>query len=477
MTRNALSIIFILICLAGCSTLAPKYSQPEAPVPAQWPEGSASKVTAGSQAANIGWREFYVDEQLQKVIALALENNRDLRTAALNIEKARALYRIQRAELFPTVSATGLASRQHLPGEVAGTPKDVTIEQDSVSLGVSTWEIDFFGRVRSLKESALEQYLATEQARRSAQISLVAEVANVYMTLAIDREDLQLAEETLENQKASYDLIQRRFKSGISSEIDPLQARTRIESARVDVARYTGQVVLDENALNLLTGSKVPPELLPGRLETGMTRNDIIAGLPSEVLLRRPDILQAENQLKAANANIGAARAAFFPRIALTGSAGTIGVELSDLFKSGSNTWTFAPQIVLPIFDSGARKANLKAAQVDFKIYLARYEKVVQSAFKEVADALSQRVTLDAQLAAQESLVQASREVFRLAGARYEHGIDSYLSILDAQRSLYAAQQGLLAIRLAKSANLVTLYKVLGGGASQSSPPKTGQSR
>jgi len=470
MIRNALPIILTIICLAGCTTLAPKYTRPEAPVPAEWPKGPAYKdsaVTPGAPAvADIGWREFYVDEQLQKVIGLGLNNNRDLRVAALNIEKARALYRIQRAELFPTVNAAGIGSRQRLPASVSGTGQSMTVEQYSVNLGVSSWELDFFGRIRSLKDRALEQYLATEQARRSAQISLVAEIANVYLTLAADRESLKLAQNTLESQEATYNMIRRRYEVGASSELDLRQAQTRMEAARVDVATYTRQVALDENALNLLIGSPVPAELLPGELDAVTALKDITTGLPSEVLLRRPDILQAENQLKAANANIGAARAALFPRINLTTIIGTISDELSGLFKSGSGAWTFASQIIQPIFDTRLRW-GLKAVKADREIALAQYEKAIQVAFREVADALAQRGTVGDQIAAQESLVQASAETYRLSNARYTKGIDSYLSVLDAQRSLYAAQQGLIAIRLARLTNLVTLSKVLGGGAGE----------
>jgi len=470
MIRNALPIILTIICLAGCTTLAPKYTRPEAPIPAEWPKGPAYKdigvTPEAPAAADIGWREFYIDETLQKVIGLALNNNRDLRVAALNIEKAQALYRIQRAELFPTVDAAGIGSKQRLPADVSGKGHSMTVEQYSVNLGVSSWELDFFGRIRSLKDRALEQYFATEQARRSAQISLVAEVASVYMTLAADRESLKLAQNTLESQEATYNMIRRRYEVGASSELDLRQAQTRMEAARVDVARYTRQVVLDENALNLLVGSQVPAELLPGELGVVTALKNITAGLPSEVLLRRPDILQAENQLKAANANIGAARAAFFPRINLTTIIGTISDELSGLFKSGSGTWTLASQIIQPIFDARLRWA-FKAVKADREIALAQYEKAIQVAFREVADALAQRGTVGDQIAAQESLVQASAETYRLSNARYTKGIDSYLSVLDAQRSLYAAQQGLIAIRLARLNNLVTLYKVLGGGAGE----------
>jgi multidrug efflux system outer membrane protein len=413
----------------------------------------------------VGWHEFYLDERLQKVIGLALKNNRDLRVAALNIERARGLYRIQRAALFPAVNASGDLSEEKLPNFLSPTGKAMTLRYYDAGLGISSWEIDFFGRIRSLKESSLEQYLATEQALRSAQISLMAEVASVYLTYAADGENLKLAQSTLAARLATYNLIQRRFDVGASSALDLRQAQTTVEAARVDVAGYTRLVALDENALNLLVGAPVPPELLPAELNAVTPPKDISPGLASDQLLRRPDILQAENQLKAANANIGAARAAFFPRISLTSSIGTSSMELSGLFKAGSGVWAFAPDITLPIFDAGSRFASLKVAKADRDIFLAQYEKAIQTAFREVADALAQRGTLGDQIAAQESLVEASAETYSLSNARYMQGIDSYLAVLDAQRSLYAAQQGLITLRLAKLNNMVTLYKALGGVA------------
>jgi outer membrane protein, multidrug efflux system len=471
MIRKSIPIsVILLFYLVGC-TMAPTYKRPEAPVPDAWPKGPAYKhdtaaptSPAAPEAKDIKWQDFFVNERLRKVIDLALANNRDLRVAALNIEKAQAQYRIQRAELFPAVNASGSGSKQRLPADVSGTGQPEIVEQYSVSLGFSSWELDFFGRVRSLKDRALEQYLATEQARRGAQISLMAEVTNAYLTLAADRERLILAQSTLETQQTTYNLIKRRYEVGASSELDLRQSQTRVDAARVDIARYTGQVALDENALNLLIGSPVPAELLTGELGAVTTLKDITPGLSSAVLQRRPDIFQAENQLKAANANIGAARAAFFPRITLTTNIGTISAELSGLFKSGSEAWSFAPQIVLPIFDMGSRWAGLNAAKADREIALAQYEKAIQSAFREVADALAQRGTVGDQMEAQQSLVQATVVSYRLSDARYIRGIDSYLSVLDAQRSLYSAQQGLITLRLARLTNLVTLYKVLGGG-------------
>ena len=473
MTRKLLSLLAITaVLLTGC-TMIPEYTRPEAPIPAGWPSGPAYKETLATQgeplAAYLQWREFFTEERLQEIIETALQNNRDLRVAALNVERARALYRIQRAELLPTVNAAGTASKERVPGIISGTGHPATVELYNVHLGISAWELDLFGRIRSLKDAALEQYLATEQARVSAQISLVAEVANTYLTLAADRENLKLARSTLAAQQATYEMIRRRAEVGASSNLDLRQAQTRVDAARVDIVRYTSQVALDENALTLLVGSTVPSGLLPAELGEVMVLKDFTPGLPSELLQRRPDILQAENLLKAANANIGAARAAFFPRITLTTSIGTTSDQLSGLFKSGSDTWIFAPQIVMPIFDARTWSAY-DVAKVDREISLTQYEKAIQVAFREVADALAQRGTLGDQLEAQQSLVDASAESYRLSDARWARGIDNYLTVLDAQRSLYSAQQGLIAIRLARLTNLVTLYKVLGGGGESVSP-------
>ena len=457
------------LCLVGCSTMAPTYKQPAAPVSSTWPNGPAYKeVQAGvgeKAVADIAWQEFFVDPQLRKLIALALENNRDLRVAALNIERSQALYQIQRADLLPKLDASAGASFQRVPETLSGTGRAMTTEQYSVGLGVASYELDLFGRVRSLKDQALEQYLATEQAQRSVQISLVSQVATTYLALAADRERLQLAKETLKSQQSSYQLTRSRYEAGVSSALDLHQAQTSVDTARVDIARFTTLMAQDENALILVVGSPIPPDLLPQSLsETVTSLKDITPGLPSDVLLTRPDILQAEGQLKGVNANIGAARAAFFPRITLVSSIGFGSDDLAGLFKSGSFAWKFAPQITLPIFDGGSNRANLKVAEVDRDIAVAQYEKAIQTAFREVADALVQRGTIDDQMAAQQSLTNATAESYRLSNARYEKGVDSYLTVLDSQRSLYGAQQNLINTRLIRLSNLVTLYKVLGGG-------------
>ncbi len=470
MNKNVfLLLLGIAIVAAGC-TMAPKYTRPKAPVPAEWPNGAAY----GSQLSTNNyqlpeWQEFVSDEKLQQVIGTALTNNRDLRIAALTVDRARAMYGISGAEWLPTVNATGSGSKQRIPGGVMGFPEPLTIERYDANLGVASWEIDFFGRIRSFKNEALQEYLATEQARRSAQILLVSSVANAYLTLAADRENLALAETTLTSQQDAYNLIKRRHDLDLVSDLDLYRVQTQVDAARRDVARYRQQAAQDENALNLLVGSSVPGELLPTELNGVTPLKEISPGLSSEVLLRRPDVLQAEDLLKAANADIGAARAAFFPRISLTAAIGTSSSELSGLFKAGSGAWSYAPQIVMPIFDARTWSAN-KAAKVQREIAVTQYEKAIQSAFREVADALAVRGTVDQQVAAQQSLVNAFAETYRLSNSRYDKGIDNYLSVLDAQRSLFAAQQGLVFLRLAKLANQVQLYAVLGGGWREYSP-------
>lgn len=464
MKRNQLLLLPGLALMAAGCTLTPKYTQPAAPVPGAWPTGPAySTQLSTNNTQLLEWQQFFTDPKLQQVISLALTNNRDLRLAALNVERARAYYGIQRAELLPTIDATGRGSKQRLPADLSSTGSRQTVERYDANLGVAAWEIDFFGRIRSLKDRALEEYLATEQARRSAQILLVSSVAHTYLTLAADRENLNLAQTTLQAQQDAYDLVKRRFDLGLIPELDVHRAQTQVDVARGDVARFTQLVAQDENALDLLAGAFVPREWLPAELAAVVPLSEISAGISSEVLLRRPDVLQTENFLKAANADIGAARAAFFPRISLTAAVGTASSDLSGLFKAGSGAWSYAPQIVMPIFDARTWSAH-RAAKVQREIAVTQYEKAIQTAFREVADTLAVRGTVGEQVAAQQSLVRAVAATHRLSTSRYDKGIDSYLSVLDAQRSLYGAQQGLVYLRLAKLANDVRLYAVLGGG-------------
>ncbi|WP_439861099.1 efflux transporter outer membrane subunit [Pseudomonas sp. MBLB4136] len=446
------------LLLAGCVNLAPDYQQPPAPIPEQW----SVTNTSGSTSIQIGWQAFLLDTRLRQVVKQSLANNRDLRVASLNVEKAQALYRVQRAELLPTLDAGASASHGRTSNSLSGTAS--TSHQYSAELGLSAYELDVFGRIRNLSDAALEDYLSLEQTQRSTQISLVAEIANAWLTLAADRDLLKLAEETLANQQASYNLQQRSHALGNTSGLALAQAQTTVESARGDVANYRSQVRLDINALNLLVGESLSESVLPaGLADDAAQLLSIPNGLSSNLLLQRPDVLAAEHSLKAANANIGAARAAFFPSINLTTVAGVGSSELSSLFK-GAGTWGFAPSITLPIFDAGSNRANLNAAQSEKAIQVATYEKSIQVAFKEVADALASRDALTERLDAQQALTDATAKSFQLADALYRNGASSYLDVLDAQRELYAARQNLISLRLIEQTNRITLYKALGGG-------------
>ncbi|WP_232311715.1 AdeC/AdeK/OprM family multidrug efflux complex outer membrane factor [Thauera chlorobenzoica] len=450
--------------MLGACSLIPAYERPAAPVAASFPHAPATAPAAPAVDA-IAWRDYFADPRLRELIALALENNRDLRVAALAIERARAQYGIQRAELFPSIALSGGQNAQRAPGAFSAGGESTVSRQYSASLGFAAYELDFFGRVRSLEEQALQTYLGTEEARRSAHISLVAEVAGAWLRLGADRERLALARNTVETRQKSYELTRRSFELGAVSALDLHQAETLLQGARADAARYTAQVAQDENALALVVGVAVPAALLPQALGGDVAAvAELPAGLPSEVLARRPDILQAERALQAANASIGAARAAFFPRISLTASAGSASTALDGLFESGSRAWSFVPQIRLPIFEAGRLQASLDVAEIQRDIQVAEYEKAIQSAFREVADALAERATLAEQLDARRRLAAAARRSFELSEARYRGGVDSYLSLLDAQRSLYAAELELIATRLSDATNRVALYKALGGG-------------
>ena len=466
MRKSSRVLIFIMLaalCLAGC-TLAPKYTRPAAPVPSELPDAGSSAVSAaGPAAAELQWREFFADEKLRKLIELALENNRDLKIATLNVERARALYGIQRDELLPSVYGAASRTREHTPADLSPTGREATSNVYSATLGVSSWELDLFGRVQSLKNQALERYFATDEARRAAQISLISGVAQAYLTLAADQENLKLAKSTFEAQQTSFDLIGKRYQVGIATELDLSRAQTQVDNARRDAAHYTQMVASDENALNLLLGSAAPKELLPTDLSGTRPPKSLPAELRSEVLLSRPDVMQDEHGLKGAYANIGAARAALFPSISLTTSIGTASSELNGLFDAGSRVFRVMPQVTVPIFDMRVWHAY-KVSKIDREIALATYEKAVQSAFRDTADALAALGTVDEQLAAQKSMVEAVSKTYKLSSARYSKGIDNYLNVLDAQRSLYGAQQGLVALKLQKDLSQVRLYAVLGGG-------------
>ena len=459
------------VALSGCSMI-PTYERPVAPVPAQWPSTTpAQAADAAVAAADLPWQDFVQDDRLRQVIALALEHNRDLRVAALSIEQARAQYQIRRADRTPTVNLAASALRQPATDGSGGMTSSY-----SVGFALASWEIDFFGRIASLQEAALAQFLATQDARNAAQTSIVAAVSNAWLSLQTTNALLDLTRQTLATRGDSQRLTQLRFDQGVSSALDLQQAESLSAAARATLAQQERMRALDLNALMLLTGAPVPASLLPAGGDAAGAQSaanapqemtpfaQVPSGIPSEVLARRPDVLQAEQQLLSANANIGAARAAFFPRIALTASAGTASSALSGLFKGGSWGWTLAPQALLPIFDGGRNQSNLDSARVGRDIALAQYEKAIQVAFREAADALGSRATLGEQLSATQAQANAEAERFRLADLRYRNGIASYLDVLDAQRSLFATQQAVAQIRLALQQNEVALYKALGGG-------------
>lgn len=505
-----------LFALAGCTSLAPDYARPALPVPATLPSADEPGDTPlAPEAGPMGWQDFLQAPRLRELVALALQNNRDLRVAVLAIEKARAQYGVEQSNLFPAVGATAAGSRARTAQDLSTSGRSSTTGQYSAQLGFSSYEIDLFGRVRNLGEAALQEFLRTTENRRSVQLSLVAEVANAWLTLDADGRRLQLAQDTLRSRQKSYELTERSHALGAASGLTLAQTQTTVDAARADVAAFTSQVARDRNALALLAGAPVPTALLPeGALPApeaspapalvapalvapaspastspapalvastlaapapalaapAAALLAVPAGLPSTVLLNRPDVRAAEYTLRGTYASIGAARAAFFPSITLTASAGTASNALSGLFDGGNGTWSFAPQIHLPIFDAGRNRANLQIAETTRDTALAQYDKAVQTAFREVADALAERATLAERLQAQQSLQAATLKALQLSEARYRLGADSYLPVLDAQRSLYSAQQTLIGLALAEQANRITLYKVLGGGWNDNTP-------
>ncbi|MBE0615436.1 MAG: efflux transporter outer membrane subunit [Burkholderiales bacterium] len=455
--RSTATGIALALFLSGCATMIPEYERPAAPVAAHYPGAPAATESAGA-ASDIEWQALFGDQRLKRLIETALENNRDLRIAVLNIQRARAQYQVRRADELPTVGIGATGSRQ--PNGSGGIASVY-----SAGVSVTAYELDFFGRVRSLSAAALAQYLGTEEARKNVQIALISAVANAYLNLLADDELLAVTRQALATRGESLKLTRLKFDVGATSELDYRQAESLLEGARANLAQLERQRALDENALVLLLGQSLPDNLPQGAgLASQELNKELPAGVPSEVLARRPDVRQAEQQLIAANANIGAARAAFFPRITLTGSAGTASSQLSGLFKSGSAAWTFMPQLLLPIFDSGRNQANLDDAKIGRDIAVAQYEKAIQLAFREVADALAGRATLREQLRAQKAQANAEAGRFRLADLRYRNGVASYLDVLDAQRALLSAQQAVVQVQVQQAQNQVGLYKVLGGG-------------
>ena len=458
--HKLLALSTLAAALAGCGTLAPNYERPGAPVPNTWP--TALQTSGGEQASvskvnQLHWKDFITDHNLQEIVSLALENNRDLRVAALNLERAQAMYQIQSSASLPGINAG--ASATHQDG-VNGTT-----HQYSANLGMTGYELDFFGRIQSLNDKAQQEYLASTYALKTVQASLIAQVANGYLAISTEQARLALAKRTLATHQATYELTKKSYELGASTLLAVAQNQTLVEAARADVARYTQQVALAKNALNLLVGATVPEDKLPGKGEfKAVSLSKLNAGVSSEVLLERPDVLAAESKLQAANANIGAARAALYPRITIGASLGSNSAELSTLFDAGTGVWSFMPQVSLPIFDNGKRKADVKVAQVDEQIALAQYEKAIQTAFREVVDTLAEKQNLETQVKAQAALISAAQKTHQLAKARFDQGLDSNLTVLDAQRSLYAAQQGLLSLRQNLYRNHIMLYKALGAG-------------
>ena len=455
MTKRLLAVSLGLL-LTGCS-LAPDYQRPATPAGATWQASTDVTTTRG-------WKGTFSDPQLQQLITLALSNNRDLRIAALNVQSYEARYRIQRAAQLPTVGVDGSGSRQQTAGDINGSGREQIGSQYAANVGITAYELDFFGRIQSLKDQALENYLAQQESQRSTHIALVASVANAYLTLLAAQDLLTLSQQTLQTEQESYELTSKKFNLGAASDMELAQGKTTLESARVSQAQYQRQVAQDKNALMLLIGGNLPADLQQTRALDDVALTPIPVGAPSSLLQQRPDVLAAEHSLKAANANIGAARAAFFPTITLTATAGSASNELSSLFDSGNGTWLFMPKLSLPIFDGGKRTADLDVAEIEAKKAVASYEQSIQSAFREVADGLVAQQSYQQQLAAQQALVEANQRYFDLAEKRYQQGVDSYLTRLDAQRSLFSAQQSLIATRLALLGNEVNLYKAIGGG-------------
>ena len=474
--KTLAGLLALTLSLGGCIDLAPFYTRPAAPVPATLGN------TQNDQKAftELSWQSLISDEKLRKVVELALNNNRDLRIAALTIEQSRAQYQVQRADLFPTIAATlsetaskGLSNVGNVGAATTGTAGTVAASNNRsgnishiyrATVGFSAYEIDLFGRIRNLNQQALQTFYANEENRKTTQISLVAEIATAWLTLAADKKRLAIAQQTLQSQQATFDINQKMFELGVANALTLKQLQTSVDAARVAVATYTMQIKQDTNALNLLAGSIVPEQLLPSASLASVVAQPLPAGISSEILQQRPDVLAAEHQLQGANANIGALRAAFFPTITLTTTYGSASTELSGLFAKNSNIWSFVPQMSVPIFNAGRNRANLTAGEKNRDILLAQYEKTIQTAFREVADVLAQREGLQSQLEAQKSLTEAASAAFQLADARFKNGVDSYLVVLDAQRTLYTAEQSLVTLQLNDAASQLTLYKVMGGG-------------
>lgn len=490
--KNIIATVLMLSVLTlGACTMAPSYERPESPVMQDFPdypeykgvglEGKHEEQGSGRPkdtqpsdpatdempaSGNLGWREFYIDPNMQRLIEYALENNRDMRMSMLNVEAVRALYQIQRADLLPSINATGVGQNQRTRTFMEPqAPASKVSRTYSLGVGVTSWELDLFGRVRSLKDSALEQYLASRHAAYASRISIASEVASLYLNLVATKEQYELTRHTYESRMESFRLIEVMYKQGLSSQLTVNQAKMAVEEARVSAVSFKTATLQLENALVMLIGGPIPEGVeIPSRLASVRKLKDVPEGLASNLLERRPDILQAEHELKSANANIGAARANFFPRISLTGSLGFISGDLDELFDGDSKAWAFTPSVTLPIFQGGRNVANLSYSNVQRDIAVASYEKAIQSAFRDVSDALAQRSTITEQVEATKSLRDVSQESYNISSVRYEIGVDSFMNVLDAQRTLFSAQQAYIDSLLMREVNSIDLYKALGGG-------------
>ncbi len=454
------------LLLSGCVNLAPEYTRPEAPVPAAWPQDEATRSAVVLTDGLAQWGDFFTDPRLRELIRLGLINNRDLRSATYAVEQARAQYRVSRADLFPTIAAAADETASRTPQSVSTTGRESTSQVYTAQLGMTAYELDLFGRVRNLNEQALQAYMQTEAAQRSMQMTVITEIAQTWLSLGAAKDLLKLADMTYESQVQSLRLIEKSYELGASSQLEVQQAITTVASAQSAQAQARRSVSQYRNALNTLVGSPVDPSMEPDRLvESATSPVSAISNVPSEVLLQRPDIAAAEAALRSANANIGVARAAFFPSISLTGAFGTTSGELEDLFSSGTGFWNFVPQISLPIFSGGRNIANLEAAEAAQKAAVADYESAIQKAFQEVSDALAMEGTVGDELKAQQRLADATAESLRLSEERYKNGAESYLTVLDSQRANFSAQQTLISTKLSRATSFVTLYKAMGGGS------------
>jgi multidrug efflux system outer membrane protein len=460
MRKSSAFIVAAAFLTSACS-LTPPLGGADPQVSARFPG-----KTGGTVSADIAWQKFFADPRLRKLVETSLANNRDLRIATLNVEQARAQYAISRSELFPPVNAFGTGERRRGLGQSdsGGSSTNNTTSSYNVSVGLVSYELDLFGRVRSLNNAALETYFATDAARVGAQIALVAQVANQYLAERALQEQIDLAERTYEGMNEAYGIMRKRFDAGTVSELELSSMEIQRQTAKADLATFQQRKQEINNSLAFLTGGSLPSEMPNGRALDEVVVAEVKAGVSSDLLYRRPDIREAEYQLRSANANIGAARAAFFPTVTLTATGGTASRSLSQLFASGTATWLFAPDVNIPIFDGGRNKANLESAEIGKKSSIANYEKSIQTGFREVADSLAARSGLAERISATKALVAAQQKRTDLATARYDKGVDSYFEVLNSTLDLFNARQRLINLRLARAVNSVELYKALGGG-------------